>query len=75
MHSGDSTAGGFDPAFYESALDAFTANVAVLDAWGEIVAVNDAWRLEFLKGHLSLRNAEPGLALEAWAPFLPEGED
>ncbi|WP_165187095.1 histidine kinase [Caulobacter soli] len=32
-------------------------------------------RLEFLKGHLSLRNAEPGLALEAWAPFLPENED
>jgi two-component system NarL family sensor kinase len=32
-------------------------------------------RLEFLKGHLSLRNAEPGLALEAWALFVPEGED
>jgi signal transduction histidine kinase len=43
MHTGDSMAGGFDPAFYESALDAFTANVAVLDARGEIVAVNDAW--------------------------------
>jgi signal transduction histidine kinase len=32
-------------------------------------------RLEFLKGHLSLRNAEPGLMLEAWTPFLPEGAD
>jgi hypothetical protein len=32
-------------------------------------------RLEFLKGHLSLRNAEPGLALEAWALLAPEGED
>lgn len=32
-------------------------------------------RLEFLKGHLTLRNAEPGLAVEAWAPFLPEGQD
>jgi signal transduction histidine kinase len=32
-------------------------------------------RLEFLKGHLTLRDAEPGLAVEAWAPFLPEGQD
>ena len=32
-------------------------------------------RLEFLKGHLTLRDAEPGLALEAWAPFLAEGQD
>ena len=32
-------------------------------------------RLEFLKGHLTLRNAEPGLAVEAWAPFLPEGQN
>jgi two-component system NarL family sensor kinase len=43
MHTGKSMAGRFDPAFYESALDAFTANVAVVDAQGEIVAVNDAW--------------------------------
>ena len=32
-------------------------------------------RLEFLKGHLTLRNAEPGLAVEAWAPFPPEGQN
>jgi two-component system NarL family sensor kinase len=43
MHTGKSMAGGFDPAFYESALDAFTANVAIVDGTGEIVAVNDAW--------------------------------
>lgn len=43
MHTGDRMAGGFDPAFYESALDAFTSNVAIIDAAGEILAVNDAW--------------------------------
>ena len=35
----------------------------------------ESMRLEFLKGRLSLRNAEPGLALQAWAPLLPEDED
>lgn len=43
MHIGKRMAGGFDPAFFESALDAFTANVAVVDQTGEILAVNDAW--------------------------------
>jgi two-component system NarL family sensor kinase len=43
MHTGKSMAGGFDPAFYVSALDAFTVNVAVIDRTGEILAVNDAW--------------------------------
>ncbi len=47
MHTGKSMAGGFDPAFYASALDAFTASVAVVDAKGEILAVNDAW-VQFL---------------------------
>lgn len=32
-------------------------------------------RLEFLKGHLSLRNVEPGLSVEAWAPFVAEDKD
>jgi signal transduction histidine kinase len=32
-------------------------------------------RLEYLKGYLSLRDAEPGLAVEAWAPLLWEGGD
>jgi signal transduction histidine kinase len=32
-------------------------------------------RLEFLKGHVTLRDAEPGLAVEAWAPFVAEGEN
>ena len=41
MHTGKSMTGGFDPAFYESALDAFTANVAFVDATGEILAVPD----------------------------------
>ena len=43
MHTGKSMTGGFDPAFYESALDAFTANVAVVDRDGRILAVNEAW--------------------------------
>jgi two-component system NarL family sensor kinase len=43
MHTGDSMGGGFDPAFFRSALDAFTANVAVLNGKGEILAVNEAW--------------------------------
>jgi len=47
MHTGKRMAGGFDPAFFESALDAFTANVAVIDESGEILAVNDAW-VQFL---------------------------
>ena len=30
-------------------------------------------RLEFLKGHVSLTQATPGVLVEAWAPFLPKG--
>jgi len=43
MYTAKGIAGWSDPAFYESALDGLTANVAVLDGAGEIVAVNDAW--------------------------------
>jgi hypothetical protein len=31
MHTGDSMGGRFDPALLQSALDAFTANVAALN--------------------------------------------
>jgi len=43
MYTAKGMAGWSDPAFYESALDGLTANVAVLDSEGVIVAVNDAW--------------------------------
>src|ERR1700751_3245643 len=43
MYTGKSAVGEFDPAFYASALDAFTASVAVLDREGRILSVNDAW--------------------------------
>lgn len=43
MHTIKGIAGWSDPAFYETALDALTANIAVLDAMGEVLAVNDAW--------------------------------
>ena len=43
MYTAKGIAGWSDSAFYEAALDALTANVAVLDAKGEILAVNDAW--------------------------------
>jgi signal transduction histidine kinase len=29
-------------------------------------------RLEFLKGHISLTQASPGVLVEAWVPFLPK---
>lgn len=29
-------------------------------------------RLEFLKGHVSLSSASPGVLVEAWVPFLPK---
>jgi two-component system NarL family sensor kinase len=32
-------------------------------------------RLEFLQGHLSLRNADPGLIVEAWTPFLADDRE
>jgi two-component system NarL family sensor kinase len=32
-------------------------------------------RLEFVNGHVSLTSAVPGVLVEAWAPFLPKGED
>lgn len=31
-------------------------------------------RLEFVSGHVSLTSAQPGVLVEAWAPFLPKGE-
>lgn len=31
-------------------------------------------RLEFVSGHISLTSAQPGVLVEAWAPFLPKGE-
>ncbi len=31
-------------------------------------------RLEFVNGHISLTSAQPGVLVEAWAPFLPKEE-
>jgi signal transduction histidine kinase len=31
-------------------------------------------RLEFVSGHISLTSAQPGVLVEAWAPFLPKTE-
>jgi signal transduction histidine kinase len=32
-------------------------------------------RLEFVNGHISLTSAVPGVLVEAWAPFLPKGQE
>ena len=31
-------------------------------------------RLEFVSGHISITSAQPGVLVEAWAPFLPKQE-
>jgi signal transduction histidine kinase len=32
-------------------------------------------RLEFVNGHISLTSAQPGVLIEAWAPFLAKEKD